>query len=136
MDINSLLDEWEIDSNIDKTEIGSEALRMGRLHSKYIRKLSHVKQAINKLELVRDEVYRERMEYYRGIGEEVYEIKIIKTDLPMYLKADEKLNAFRKKLDELYLLKETLIFIVGAIKDAQFQIKSYIEWNKFMAGEG
>lgn len=135
MDINSILKEWDVDSSIDKAFIGDEVLRIIKLHSKYYKKLAYVREAINKLESKKDELYKERVEYYRGVGEEVYEVKIIKTDLQVYLKSDPVLKPYIEKLRVLYDLKQTLIDIISFIRDMQFQIKTYVDWKKFSDGE-
>jgi len=50
MNIEEIMKLWEEDTNIDKTEIGDEAIKVPKLHSKYYNILIKEKLLLRKLE--------------------------------------------------------------------------------------
>lgn len=134
---------WEQDSNIDRTELGEESLRIPQLHSKYFKIFSAERLRLKQLESTEREMYKIRYEYYMGTidietlrqyGWEPNPLKILKTDIPMYIEADPILREYRYKID---IQKEKVDFLESIIKhlpNRGFNIKSAIEWTKFQHG--
>ena len=50
MTLEEILESWEQDCIVDKTELAEEALKIPNLHSKYLRILSTEKLKLKKLE--------------------------------------------------------------------------------------
>lgn len=134
---------WEKDSNIDRTELGEESLRIPQLHSKYFKIFSAERLRLKQLESSEKEMYKIRYEYYMGTidietlrqyGWEPNPLKILRTDIPMHIDADPILREYRYKID---IQKEKVDFLESIIKhlpNRGFNIKSAIEWTKFQHG--
>ena len=50
MNIEEIIEQWQEDTKIDKTELGDEALRIPPLHSKYMNILTRERLMLRKLE--------------------------------------------------------------------------------------
>ena len=134
---------WERDAQIDRTELGEESLRIPQLHSKYFKIFSQERLLLRKMEVELKQLYKDKFEWYNGsISEEslkIYEwepnpLKILRTDIPMYIEADKQLQSFNLKIE---IQKEKVEFTEAIIKSFTargFQIKSAIDWERFKMG--
>lgn len=138
MNVKDLMLDWNKESVVDKTKAGSEALRIIGLHSKYYNILIDVTKELRNVRHDINILYRELMEYYRGFDHdstrEVYDLKILKADEKVYINSDPKMIKLLKKEGELEDMQKAVLEILQKIKDIGFQIKSYIEWEKFRNG--
>jgi hypothetical protein len=67
-------------------------------------------------------------------GWEPFSLKVLKSDLHIYLDSDKDLMAFQLKLE---MQKEKIDFLENIIKSLNtrgYQIKSAIDWEKFKVG--
>jgi hypothetical protein len=134
---------WEKDCNIDRTELGEESLKISQLHSKYFKLFSSERLLLKKLDKDYKDMYRTKFEYYNGVlshdelkenGWEPFSLKVLKSDLHIYLDSDKDLMAFQLKLE---MQKEKIDFLENIIKSLNsrgYQIKSAIDWEKFKVG--
>lgn len=134
---------WERDVQIDRTELGEESLRIPQLHSKYFKIFSQERLLLRKMEAEWKQLYRDRFEWYNGtISEELLKehewepnpLKILRTDIPMYIESDQHLQTLGLKME---MQKEKVDFVEAIIKSLStrgFQIKSAIEWERFKMG--
>jgi hypothetical protein len=134
---------WKEDSNIDRTELGEESLKIPQLHSKYFNMFSVERMTLKKVEADYKKLLRLKHEYYTGVisqedlqeqGWEPFALKILRGDLNLYLESDEHLQTSQMRIE---MQKEKVDFLESAIKSLStrgFQIKSAIEWNKFQMG--
>jgi hypothetical protein len=134
---------WEKDCNIDRTELGEESLKISQLHSKYFKLYSSERLLLKKLDKDYKELYRTKFEYYNGVlshdelkqqGWEPFSLKVLKSDLHIYLDSDKDVTNFQLKID---MQKEKIDFLENIIKSLNtrgYQIKSAIDWEKFKVG--
>ena len=50
MNIEQIVDEWTVDTQIDQTDLSTESLKIPKLHNKYIRILYTEKLRLRKLD--------------------------------------------------------------------------------------
>lgn len=143
MKISELHDQWEKDSSIDRSELGEESLRIPQLHAKYYRMYSVERQVMRQWEQALKKLHKLKFEYYNGTiseedlksqGWEPFSLRILKTDLSMYMDADEELIKARSYMEQQ---QEKIDFLESVIKNLPsrgFQIKAAIDWEKFKAG--
>lgn len=143
MKISELHEQWEKDSCIDRSELGEESLRIPQLHSKYYKLYSAERQVMRQWEQALKKLHKLKYEYYSGTiceedlksqGWEPFSLRILKTDLPMYLDADEELIKARSYMEQQ---QEKIDFLESVIKNLPsrgFQIKAAIDWERFKAG--
>lgn len=134
---------WRNDSNIDRTELGEESLRIPQLHSKYYNMFSTERMQLRKLEQDYNLLYKLKFEYYNGtISEEElkenawepFQLKILKTDLSIYMQSDTHLKNLSLKIA---VQKEKVEFLESVIKNLPargYQINAAITWEKFKVG--
>lgn len=140
--LEKILEFWKEDSVIDQTEPSRELLRIPTLHSKYIDLLAHYKMASKKSHFQYLELKRKKWEYYTGklskeeldqLGWEPFPFTL-KSDIQLYLESDKDLINFVKKKalnDEIVSVLES---ILGELKQRTWQLKEYINWEKFVSG--
>ena len=143
MKLEEIQSLWEQDVNIDRTELGEESLRIAQLHSKYFKIFSSERLRLRQLEQQQKLMYRIRYEYYMGTLDvetlkeynwEPNPMKILKSDVSMYIEADQPMQELQMKVE---LQQEKVDFLESIIKhlpNRGFNIKSAIEWTKFQHG--
>lgn len=143
MKIEDIFSAWEEDSKFDRTELGEESLRTPQLHYKYYKMYSNERLILRKLEVEYKDIYKTKYEYYSGSldyetiaekGWEPFQLKILKTDIPMYIDSDADIQNISLRIG---LQKEKIDVLESIIKTIQtrgFAIKNAIDWAKFTSG--
>jgi hypothetical protein len=143
MKLEEIQNLWDIDSQIDRSELGDESLRIARMHAKYFKIFSQERLLLRKMEADLKELYRDKYEYYNGnISKELLDqhgwepnpLKILRTDIPMYLDGDADMKLANLKVEmqnEKVLFLESIIKTLGTLG---YNIKNAIEWSKFQNG--
>jgi len=143
MKLEDIQTMWEQDCQIDRTELGEESLKISQLHSKYFKLFSAERLSYKKMEKEFKELARIKFEYYNGIlsqeelksyGWDPFSLKVLKSDLHIYLDSDRDIADARLKMD---LQKEKIDLVENIIKSLNsrgYQIKSAIDWEKFKIG--
>lgn len=143
MDIDAIVDEWKKDSEIDKTELGDEALRIANLHSKWLRVLTQERLKLLKYEAELKTLRKDKYEFYsqgptKETNERGWEMPargiILKNDIPMYMDSDRDVIDMNLKIgyqnEKVTLLTE----IMRHINSRGYNIKAAIEWTRFTMG--
>jgi len=143
VNFEELFNEWEKDSNIDKTKLDDESLRITKLHHKYYKffiaeksKLRHLEGELKKLRLDKTEFYTQ------GHNEETkakgWKLPakgiIIKSDVPMYVEADQDIIDLTLKIGIQQEKIEFLESIIKSLNNRGYNIKTAVEFIKFMNG--
>lgn len=143
MKLEELQSMWEQDSQLDRTELGEESLRIPQLHSKYYKLFSTERLQLRKMEVVFKQLYRDKFEWFNGTisddllkenGWEPNPLKILRSDVPMYMDSDKDLRQLGLRMD---LQKEKVEFLEAIIKSLPtrgYQINAAIAWEKFKVG--
>ena len=143
MNIGELFEAWEQDSVFERDLITEESIKVPQLHSKWMKMLSTERMRLKSVQFQYKEMYRIKHEYYRGdldiedvqaYGWEPMHLKILRSDIQMYLDADSQLGEMQQKVD---IAQEKIKFIEGVIQQINtrgFQIKNVIDWEKFKSG--
>ncbi len=144
MNIEQLQDMWEADCEIDDNYLGEHSTATPKLHAKYIKLLVQIKLKHTKLQSDYNLLRKNKFRYYRGeLGREELQdlgwnqwqgVKPLKNEMDEFLTGDTELNTQKVKIEYL----ETMIYfiesILGQIKARDWQIKTAVEWKKFLAG--
>lgn len=143
MKLEDIQNLWDADSQIDRSELGDESLRIVKLHAKYFKIYSQERLLLRKMEADLKELYRDKYEWYNGNisqeqlterGWEPNPLKILRTDVAMYIGADEVMRTASLRVD---LQNEKVMFLESIIKSLStlgYNIKNAIEWSKFQNG--
>lgn len=140
--VEELLEMWKVDSEIDRLEPGRALLDIPMLHSKYITILSRHRILSKNAEFHYNKMKRLKWEYYTGKLDEETLVKykwepfpfIIKSEIPTYLDSDDDVNrciAKKKMHDEVVELCNS---IIKELNSRTFQLKSFIDYERFIQG--
>jgi hypothetical protein len=142
-------EEWKEDSQVDfqfknkeyTEDLGKLALEIPFQHNKYLNYYIDLSQEKTSLEFQLRSLIRNKREYYSGEADaKVYAEKpfgsAIKTAEKMktYLESDEEIINLEAKIK---YIEQSLYFLDSVMKmvsNRGFQIKSAIEWEKFING--
>jgi hypothetical protein len=143
MNIEQILDSWTKDCVVDKTELADESLRTISLHSKYIRlykieklKLIKLLKEYPKLKLAKHEFYS------MGPSKETQELgwempargAIIKTEVDMYLQADQDIINANLRISYAQEKVDLLADIVKEVNNRRWSIRAAIDFQKWIGG--
>jgi hypothetical protein len=143
MTIDEILENWQKDSQIDKTELGEEALNIPKLHHKYYQIFVKEKMILRKKESDMRQLKLDKYEFLtQGPNEETKNKgwklppkgMILKGDIPMYLDADQDVVDLSLKIGYQQEKLELLDSIIKSIMNRNFIIRNAIEWQKFTMG--
>ena len=140
MQLEDIKTESKKDLEVDDERLDTEALKNQELYRKYIDYKSNFELLLYKAKGDYKILYREKWEYYGGKADakvyatKPFDLKVLKTDLHVYLESDEDIIRAEHKIA---YLETTIKYIEGMlqnIKNRGWDIKNAIEWRKFEAG--
>jgi Recombination, repair and ssDNA binding protein UvsY len=143
MKIESIFEEWEKDSQIDKTDLDEESLKIPKLHHKYYRQFVSERLLYRKLEADLKQLKLEKHEFYtQGPTKETQEKgwqlppkgMILKNDLPMYIDADKDIIELSLKIGYQLEKIDLLESILKTLQNRGYNIKTAVDWIKFTQG--
>jgi hypothetical protein len=143
MKIDDIFEEWNKDSNVDRTELGDEALKIPKLHHKYFQIFSNEKLLLRKYESEMKILKLEKYEFYtQGPNEETqakgWELPakglILKSDIPMYIEADKHIIELSLKIGLQQEKIDLLESIIKSLSNRGYNIRAAIDWQKFTMG--
>ena len=134
MNLETLNDMWEKDSQLDDEKLDHDSLAIPKLHAKYLRLYNNFVTLRDQAELDVKRTYRDRWEYYTGKSEKPFPVKLIKTDVAIYLEADQEYQKSVLKAKYLNQMVEAIKTILSAINNRSFHIKHAVEFAKFLKG--
>ena len=134
MNLETLNDMWEKDSPLDDEKLDHDSLSIPKLHAKYLRLYNNFVTLRDQAELEVKRTYRDRWEYYTGKSEKPFPMKLIKTDVAIYLEADQEYQKSVLKAKYLNQMVEAIKTILSAISNRSFHIKNAVEFAKFLKG--
>ena len=131
------------DMIIDDTELDIESIKTPQLHNKYLNLFHDERLLLSKVEEEYKKLYKVKWEYYTGkIDEETlnemnwepFQLNILKADVDKYLDSDTDLSILRMKISFAKEKVHYLESVVKIINNRQWNIRSAIEWRKFVSG--
>lgn len=143
MKIDEIYDLWGIDCNIDKNLLGDEALKISQLHHKYFKILTNERLVQRKYEGQLKELKLQKQEFFiMGPTEETHKLgwklpasgKVLRSDLSLYIDSDKEIIDLTLKIGIQHEKVELLESIIKTISNRNFNIKAYIDWEKFKNG--
>jgi hypothetical protein len=143
MKLEEIFEEWSKDSDIDRTELGSESLKIAKLHVKYYKMFSNERLVLKKMEFDHKVLYKNKCEWLNGtMDQETLKeldwkpnyLKIMKSELSMYVDADQDIIKSNLKLSIQQEKVSVLESIIKSIHGRSFNIRAAIDWEKFKTG--
>lgn len=143
MNLDDIMSEWSIDCKLDRTELGEEALKIPSLHSKYFKIFSNERLLLRRYEGEYKSLVKAKTEYYAGtldyeemkeFGWEPNPLKIIRSDIPMYIDADNDIIELNLKISYQKEKVEFLDSCIRSLNQRGYNISAAIQWEKFKVG--
>jgi hypothetical protein len=143
MEIVELQKMMAEDSQIDTTELATASLNVPAVYSKYLNFVYNMKpdflkftRSIKVLRKVKTEYYtgklsQEELNKYKW---EPFQIKIMKSDLDLYLDADQDIQEMQRRIDELSIKIDMIQDFLKMLAARHWTIKNAIDWSKFTNG--
>jgi hypothetical protein len=127
MTLDELKLQVQRDLKVDNEHLDTESLKNQEIKANYLDHKSRYELLLYKAKGDYKRMYRDKWEYYGGKADakiyaaKPFDLKVLKTDLAVYISADEEIMNAENKIGYL----ETVI---------DYIIKNAIEWRKFEAG--
>jgi hypothetical protein len=140
--LDDLLLMWAKDAEIDRTEPGKALLDIPKLHSKYLNILSSHRLLIRDAEFKYNRMKKLKWEYYTGKlddddlkkhGWEPFPF-VLKSDITTYLDSDEDLAKYMAQRRMHEEVVEVCQSIMKELNNRAWELKSFIDWEKFIQG--
>jgi len=143
MKIEDIVSEWDKDCKVDETELGEEAVKIPKLHNKYLKYFMAERVQLFRMKAENKKLRKTLLEYYLGeldreelkeLGRDQFYKKLLKNETDTYIESDD---AFIEQTLRVSMQQEKVDYIEAIIKSLNnrgFQIKSAIDWYKFTNG--
>jgi len=138
------LDELKLqvsqDLRVDDEHLDTESLKNQEIKATYLDHKSKFELLLFKAKGDYKRLYREKWEYYGGKADakiyasKPFDLKVLKTDLGVYISADEEIIDAENKIGYLETVVDYIKGVIKSIDNRGWDIKNAIEWKKFEAG--
>jgi hypothetical protein len=140
MNFQDIMQMWEQDSKIDPVELDTASLNIPALHAKYLKIFSDYRFKKKQTTLQMKQLVRRKFEYYTGKADaqeykdNPFDLKILKTDLNLYIESDEEVKNLQLKLDQYEIIIDYLDGVIKMLNNRSYQIKNAIQWKTYIEG--
>ena len=124
----------------DDANLATEALHNQELLAKYLNYKTNFELLMHKSKGEYKRLYRDKWEYYGGKSDakiyaaKPFDIKVLKTDLGVYINSDEDIINIELKIEYYETLLQFIDGIIKSIDNRSWDIKHAQDWKKFVAG--
>ena len=140
MNLDELKFQVEKDLKVDNEHLDTESLKNQEIKAKYLDIKSKYELLLFKAKGDYKRLYREKWEYYGGKADakiyasKPFDLKVLKTDLSVYITADEEIIDAENKIGYLETVVDYIKGVIKSVDNRGWDIKNAIEWKKFEAG--
>jgi uncharacterized protein with ATP-grasp and redox domains len=117
-----------IDKGLLDNEILTHTTKIQRYVTLWFNKGFQLKNKIRE----RDKLYRELYNYYKFQYEKVLDSF---SEIKTYIEGDDKYIELQKQIDEITIDYNFLEKTLENLKDKGYNLKNYIEWQKYLKGD-
>jgi hypothetical protein len=146
MNLDDVLSEWKIDSEINEMALDEASRDSAKLHSKYLEMFMTCKLHLKRKELQLQSLLKLKWLYYNGkltaseIENEGWDydpfngMKVLKGDMNYYYDADEDIQKVVMQIEYRKALVDALKEIMSNIQWRHQNIGNMIKWRQFVSG--
>lgn len=144
MKLEDIISLWEEDTNIDRKDIGEEALKLSKLHQKYYQIYIHEKLVLRQYQAQYKSLELEKYEFYTQGPQSKEQLdkgwkipasgKILKSEVKPYLEADPDLIKLSLRIGKQNEKCDYLDSILKSLNNRGYNLKLFLEWEKFKMG--
>lgn len=142
--LESLIEQWKEDGKINKIHPENDLLTIPNLHSKYAAEVVLHQSALRKVERRLIQLRNVKSRYYEGklngtnelkeYGWQPWQLQLTKTQIATYVEADNDVMKTQALVDDHENAVEFCKMVVKQVSDRTWQIKSYLDNEKFKVG--
>ena len=140
MNLDELKLQVQNDLKVDDEHLDTESLKNQEIKAKYLDIKSKYELLLFKAKGEYKKLYREKWEYYGGKADakvyaaKPFDLKVLKTDLQMYINSDEEILAVQGKIAYYESIIKYIDGVIKSIDNRGWDIRNATEWKKFEAG--
>ena len=140
MNLDELKLQVQNDLKVDDEHLDTESLKNQEIKAKYLDVKSKYELLLFKAKGDYKRIYRDKWEYYGGKADakvyvsKPFDIKVLKTDLSVYITSDEDVIDAENKIGYLETVVDYIKGVIKSVDNRGWDIKNAIEWKKFEAG--
>jgi len=140
MTLDELKLQVQRDLKVDNEHLDTESLKNQEIKANYLDHKSRYELLLYKAKGDYKRLYREKWEYYGGKADakiyaaKPFDLKVLKTDLAVYISADEDIMNAENKIGYLETVIDYIKGVIKSVDNRGWDIKNAIEWRKFEAG--
>ena len=140
MNLDELKLQVSQDLKVDDEHLDTESLKNQEIKAKYLDHKSKFELLLFKAKGDYKRLYPEKWEYYGGKADakiyasKPFDLKVLKTDLGVYISADEEIIDAENKIGYLETVVDYIKGVIKSVDNRGWDIKNAIEWKKFEAG--
>tara|TARA_R110002096_G_scaffold69149_1_gene166374 strand:- start:44939 stop:45388 length:450 start_codon:yes stop_codon:yes gene_type:complete len=146
LDLQSIMNEWEIDSEIPQHKLDDVSRETPKLHAKYLQQLGLAKLQAKRESHRQKILLKQKWLYYNGKMDEAElresgwkpdpfnGLKILKGEMDYYYDADPEIQASEEKAEYWKVVISTLTDIVSSLAWRHQTVGNIIKWRAFEAG--
>ena len=140
MNLEELKLQVSQDLKVDDEHLDTESLKNQEIKATYLDHKSKFELLLFKAKGDYKRLYREKWEYYGGKADakiyatKPFDLKVLKTDLGVYISADEEIIDAENKIGYLETVIDYIKGVIKSVDNRGWDIKNAIEWKKFEAG--
>jgi hypothetical protein len=140
MTLDELKLQVQRDLKIDNEHLDTESLKNQEIKANYLDYKSRYELLLYKAKGDYKRMYRDKWEYYGGKADakiyatKPFDLKVLKTDLAVYISADEDIMNAENKIGYLETVIDYIKGVIKSVDNRGWDIKNAIEWRKFEAG--
>ena len=141
--LEDIQDEWEKNSKIDYSNLGTESIRIPVIHDKYLKIFIDERIRLKGMEFELSKLVRSKTNYYKGEMDEdeleekgwkQFQGRLLKNEISNYIETDDD---YIKIKQNIVVQQEKINYLDSIIKQLNnrgFQIKNALDWLKFSRG--
>ena len=140
MNLDELKLQVQNDLKVDDEHLDTESLKNQEIKAKYLDIKSKYELLLFKAKGEYKRIYRDKWEYYGGKADakvyvsKPFDIKVLKTDLSVYITSDEEVIDAENKIGYLETVVDYIKGVIKSVDNRGWDIKNAIDWKKFEAG--
>ena len=141
MKLEELQSEAKQDLHIvDQERLDQESYKNQNIKPKWLEYRTKYDQLLIMSKANHQRMYREKWEYYGGKADakvyaaKPFDLKILKTDLQMYINSDEDILNLQGKIAYYESIIKYIDGVIKSIDNRGWDIRNATEWKKFEAG--
>ena len=125
---------------IDQERLDQESYKNQNIKPKWLEYRTKYDQLLIMSKANHQRMYREKWEYYGGKADakvyvaKPFDLKILKTDLQMYINSDEDILNLQGKIAYYESIIKYIDGVIKSIDNRGWDIRNATEWKKFEAG--